>query len=83
MELNFLQSLILGLVSGAAEVLPLNGQAHRLLYIKILGGAGENPDRRRWLGEYQIAPSPLQFPRNRRNFDKIEKNTCKIRNGML
>jgi undecaprenyl pyrophosphate phosphatase UppP len=46
LELNFLQSLILGLVSGAAEVLPLNGQAHRLLYIKILGGAGENPAMR-------------------------------------
>jgi undecaprenyl-diphosphatase len=43
LELNLLQSLILGILSGVAEVLPLDGQAHRLLLLKIFGGTAENP----------------------------------------
>ena len=37
MELNWFQSLILGLISGFAEVLPVSGQAHRLVLLKMLG----------------------------------------------
>lgn len=37
MELNWFQSLFLGLISGFAEVLPVSGQAHRLVLLKMLG----------------------------------------------
>ncbi len=37
MELNWLQSLILGLISGFAEVLPVSAEAHRLLLLKMFG----------------------------------------------
>ena len=37
MKLSFLQSLILGLLSGLAEVLPVSGQAHRLVLLKMQG----------------------------------------------
>lgn len=43
MELSWLQSLFLGLISGIAEVLPVSAQAHRLLLIKMFGGEGESP----------------------------------------
>jgi undecaprenyl-diphosphatase len=37
LELSFLENLILGLISGFAEVLPVSAQAHRLVILKILG----------------------------------------------
>lgn len=39
MELSWLQSLLLGLISGFAEVLPVSAEAHRLLLLKLFGGA--------------------------------------------
>ncbi len=41
MELSWLQSLLLGLVSGFTEILPVSGQAHRLVILKLLGSSGE------------------------------------------
>lgn len=41
MELSWLQSLFLGLISGIAEVLPVSAQAHRLLLLKMFGVEGE------------------------------------------
>lgn len=41
MKLSFLQSLILGLVSGFAEVIPVSAQAHRLVFLKMLGINGD------------------------------------------
>lgn len=43
MELSWLQSLFLGLISGFAEVLPVSAQAHRLLLLKMFGAEGESP----------------------------------------
>ena len=37
MELNWLQSILFGLVSGAADIIPVSGQAHRLLLLKFFG----------------------------------------------
>ena len=37
MELNWLQSILFGLVSGAADISPVSGQAHRLLLLKFFG----------------------------------------------
>ncbi len=37
MELSWLQSLIMGLISGIAEVLPVSAEAHRLLLLKMFG----------------------------------------------
>lgn len=37
MELGWLQSLFLGLISGFAEVLPVSAEAHRLLLLKMFG----------------------------------------------
>lgn len=37
MEISWLQSLILGLVSGFGEILPVSGQAHRLVLLKMFG----------------------------------------------
>lgn len=37
MELSFFENLILGLISGFAEVLPVSAQAHRLVILKMLG----------------------------------------------
>ena len=42
MELSFLQSLILGLISGLAEVLPVSAQAHRVVILKLLGLDGDS-----------------------------------------
>ena len=37
MELNWLQSILFGLVSGAADIIPVSGQAHQLLLLKFFG----------------------------------------------
>lgn len=37
MELSFFESLVLGLISGFAEILPVSAQAHRLVILKMLG----------------------------------------------
>ena len=41
MELNWLQSLLLGLVSGLADILPVSAYAHRIVLLKL---CGENSD---------------------------------------
>lgn len=43
MELSWLQSLFLGIISGIAEILPVSAQGHRLLLLKLFGAAGESP----------------------------------------
>ena len=42
MDLSWLQSLIIGLISGIAEVLPISARAHRLLLLKMFGVGGES-----------------------------------------
>ena len=42
MELSFFENLILGLISGFAEVLPVSAQAHRLVILKMLGINGDS-----------------------------------------
>ena len=42
MELSWLQSLFLGLISGIAEVLPVSAQAHRLIFLKMFGIESEH-----------------------------------------
>ena len=37
MELNWLQSILFGLVSGVADIFPVSGQVHRLLLLKFFG----------------------------------------------
>lgn len=37
MDLNWFQSLFIGLISGVAEVLPVSARAHRLLILKMFG----------------------------------------------
>ena len=37
MELNFLQNILLGLLSGLTEILPVSAQAHRLIALKLFG----------------------------------------------
>ena len=37
MDLSWFQSLIIGLISGVAEVLPISARAHRLLMLKMFG----------------------------------------------
>ena len=37
MELNWLQSILFGLVSGVADIFPVSAQAHRLLLLKFFG----------------------------------------------
>ena len=37
MELNWLQSLLFGLVSGLTDILPVSAQAHRMLMLKFFG----------------------------------------------
>jgi len=41
MELNWLQSIILGLISGLTDILPVSAQTHRLVLLKLFG---ENED---------------------------------------
>jgi undecaprenyl-diphosphatase len=42
LELSFLETLILGLISGFAEVLPVSAQAHRIVILKVLGINGDS-----------------------------------------
>ena len=42
MELSFLENLILGFISGFAEVLPISAQAHRIVILKTLGLNGDS-----------------------------------------
>lgn len=42
MELNWLESLVYGLLSGFAEFLPISSEAHRTLFLKLVG-AGDDP----------------------------------------
>ena len=42
MELSWLQSLFLGLISGIAEVFPVSAQAHRLVLLKMFGIESEH-----------------------------------------
>ena len=42
MELSFLETLILGVISGFAEVLPVSAQAHRIVILKVLGMNGDS-----------------------------------------
>ena len=37
MELSLLQSLLMGILSGFAEILPVSAQAHRLIVLKLFG----------------------------------------------
>lgn len=41
MNLNLLESLLYGLVSGLSEILPVSGPAHRQLMLQLLGESGE------------------------------------------
>lgn len=41
MDLNWLECLILGLVSGFSDVLPVSAQAHKAIFLKIFGMNGE------------------------------------------
>lgn len=41
MELNFLQSILFGLISGIAEILPVSAQAHKTILLKIFGAGSE------------------------------------------
>lgn len=41
MELNWLQSILLGLISGIADILPVSAQAHRLVILKLFGQNSE------------------------------------------
>ena len=43
MELNWLQSLILGLVSGLTDILPMSAQAHQTILFNFFGSTGEVP----------------------------------------
>ena len=44
MELNWFQSILLGFLSGLAEILPISGEAHRLVALKLFGnGAVMSP----------------------------------------
>lgn len=43
MELSFFENLILGLISGFTEVLPVSAQAHRNVLLKMLGMVGDSP----------------------------------------
>lgn len=42
MELSWLQNLVLGLISGFAEMFPVSAQAHRLVLLKMFGVEGES-----------------------------------------
>ena len=43
MELNWLQSLAMGLVSGLTDLLPLSSQAHQTILLKFFGQTGAIP----------------------------------------
>jgi len=41
MDLNWLECLVIGLVSGFADVLPVSAQAHKAIFLKLFGATGE------------------------------------------
>lgn len=41
MDLNFIQSLIYGLIAGLADILPVSAQAHKLILLKVFGTDSE------------------------------------------
>lgn len=41
MDLNWLQSILLGLISGLTDILPVSAQAHRLVILKLCGESAE------------------------------------------
>lgn len=41
MNLTWLQSILLGLITGLADILPVSAQAHRLLLLKLFGESSE------------------------------------------
>ena len=43
MDLNWLECLFLGLVSGFADMLPISAQAHKAVFLKIFGSSAEPP----------------------------------------
>ena len=43
MDLNWLECLFLGLVSGFTDVLPVSAQAHKVIFLKIFGANAEPP----------------------------------------
>lgn len=42
MDLTWLESLVYGLISGLADVLPISAQAHRILLLKVFGRTGRS-----------------------------------------
>ena len=42
MDLNLLESILYGFVSGLSEILPISGQAHRNLMLQLLGATQED-----------------------------------------
>ncbi len=43
MNLNWLQSLLFGLLSGLADILPVSAQAHKAILLTVFGADGESP----------------------------------------
>ena len=43
MNLNFLQSLIYGLIAGISDIFPISSQAHKLILLKVFGADSEPP----------------------------------------
>ena len=41
MDLNWLQSLLIGLVSGLTDILPVSAQAHKVILLKLFGHSSE------------------------------------------
>ena len=41
MDLNWLECLVIGLVSGFTDVLPVSAQAHKAIFLKLFGETGE------------------------------------------
>ena len=65
MTLNWLQSLVYGLVAGLADILPISSRAHKILLLKLFGitGGTELMDLMIHLGlVHQLPehPDPLQ-----------------------
>ena len=41
--MNFLESIVFGLISGLSDVLPVSAQGHKAILLKLFGENGENP----------------------------------------